>query len=187
MEMPSNILSRSLTSPNLKVKQNSLKLVLSGFYAHNIKISIANNFSSKDYESLNYALYESVRHEIEHNESYMHLGKPKRDYINLFNRSFNDDMDLRSHCKTVSEYILHPHELPSYAKSIYYYAKKSKLEFNNVIVNVLNRAFFNNDVTKIKNGMSDYEIKLMFEKVQFALSDSIHNLFPDAMIRTTFI
>ena len=111
----------------------------------NIKITIPVNFSEVDYQSFNYNLYEIVRHEIEHKETFCNLGEPDQEYINLFNKTIKyKNLPLLQRCELISKYVLHPQELPSYAKSIYYVSKKRNIDFKVIIKETTIRIFFNN-------------------------------------------
>lgn len=149
-----------------------------------VKIILGRKFSDQDYQSLNYRLYEVIRHEIEHKKTFSDLGQPKQNYINLFDKLFQPkgNRPLLSHCQLMSQYILHPQELPSYAKSIYFYAKRSRKSFQNIISDVLNRSFFNDRQDAIKEGMSNPEILSLLNKTKESLTKQINRFFPNSRV-----
>jgi hypothetical protein len=152
----------------------------------NIEIILSNSFSKKDYQSLNYVLYEAIRHEIEHKNTFETIGTPQEDYQEIFN-NLSEKQNLIDHCQTISQYMLHPQELPSYAKSIYYYAKKSKKNYEQVIDEVLNRALFFNDLNIIQQSKTNKEIVNICRKIKKDIIKKIKAMFPNDTIKMTWV
>jgi len=153
-----------------------------------IRVLISNSFGKKDYQALNYQLYESIRHELEHTKTYEKLGMPQEDYINLFNQIFqnNNSKTLKENCHITSQYILHPQELPSYARSIYYLSKKLKVNFSVIISQVLDRAFFdkkNDNYTVSPEDKKDPYIIDLLDRVTKELSNEIKEISPKSIFR----
>ena len=153
-----------------------------------IEITLAKSFSPKDYQSLNYTLYDAVRHEIEHKETFSNIGQPDEDYISLFNKVFKKkDLPLLDHCKLMSQYLLNPQELPSYSKAIYYLSKKQGKNFRKVIEETVVRCFFNNEPETMTNGLNDPGISKLFVDVIVELEDSINKFYPRSKVKMVHI
>jgi len=125
---------------------------------------------------------------LEHTETYIALGKPQEDYLTIYDKIFKDNntKTLKENCQLVSQYILHPQELPSYARSIYYVAKKLKTNYPIVIQQVLDRAFFdkkNNNYVVKPEDKNDPEIIAMLKKVQDGIKAQIKRIFPRSVFR----
>jgi hypothetical protein len=147
-----------------------------------IKIILAKGFSEKDYESLNYRLYEICRHELEHRETYLNEGEPSEEYRAIFNQISQasnkiDPQRLREHCQLVSQYILDVQELSSYAKSLYYYSKKTHRKFEEVIQEALERIFYNNDSDIKSMAKKDTVVIRLFDSVKEALIERINRFY----------
>lgn len=152
-----------------------------------INIYLSNSFSNNDYESLNYALYEGIRHELEHISTFKIEGKPDYEYGMLSEKVFesmpSDSPDkLLEHCNLISQYFLHPQEISSYAKSIYFISKKNRQDFRTTIDNVFNRTFFNDNLDNIRIGKEDKRILNILEKTRKELIESINRNFPNSKI-----
>ena len=158
-----------------------------------IDVILSSSFSQKDYNALNYNLYEYIRHELEHRESLITLNKPSDKYKQTFDKLFNDTniKTLKEHCKLMSDYILDPQEILSYAKSIYYVAKKQVGESGNIIQQVnsvmqqiIGRSFYNNITEYAKMAQQDLEIVAIVNKTKEALLNKINELFPYYKVKT---
>jgi hypothetical protein len=164
------------------------------FYGNNvcesvisINIYLSKSFSSEDFESLNYALYEGIRHELEHINTFKIDGKPDDEYGILSKNVFesipsNSPDKLLAHCNLISEYFLHPQEISSYAKSIYFISKKKRQDFRDTIEDIFNRTFFNNDLDNIRIGKEDKRILNVVKKTKNGLIESINRNFPNSKI-----
>ena len=152
-----------------------------------IDIILANGFSSKDYEGLNYSLYECIRHELEHIDTFKSDGKPDEEYGILSKNVFesipsNSPEKLLEHCNLISKYFLHPQEISSYAKSIYFISKKKHQDFKKTIEEAFNRTFFNNNSENIILGEEDKRISSIVEKTRRELIQKINSNFPNSKI-----
>lgn len=142
-----------------------------------ISILISEEFAKSDYQSFNYAIYETVRHELEHVDKFVHDKKPDGNYVDIY-RKLLLGVDLEEHVDLVSQYILSDVELDSYLKSIMYVAKKEKISAIDVIERVLNRAFFNNDPKLLIKGNEDSNIKSIVEKTRQCLRGGLAKFYP---------
>jgi len=152
-----------------------------------INIFLSKGFSSKDFESLNYSLYEGVRHELEHIDTFETEGRPDDEYGVLLEEIFNSFTsnsldDLLEHCKLISKYLLHPQEISSYAKSIYFISKKKRQDFRRTIDEIFNRTFFNNNSENMSIGKEDKRISNIIEKTKKELIEAINRNFPNSKI-----
>ena len=134
-----------------------------------INIKSKDSFSDKDYENFIYVLYEVVRHELEHAENFYQGKYPDESYRELYDKIFKgfpDNLDgFAEHVDLISRYITCDEEIDSYAKSIYYIAKKRKVNVDEIIRQVFNRAFFNN---RIEMGQLANDNPALSDKIEFA-------------------
>lgn len=157
-----------------------------------INVLLSKSFSEQNYETLYYKLYEIVRHELEHRQTYITLGKPTKKYNRLYNKVFNLSptttlKKLEQHCQLISQYLIHPQELSSYARSIFYNSKKQHKDFHIVLEKVLNRTFYNDDPELIKIALNDPEIIKIVNTTRTTIIQKINEIFPNSMIRTRFL
>jgi uncharacterized protein YeeX (DUF496 family) len=122
-------------------------------------------------------LYEVIRHELEHVYKYESGFRPNDKYVELYNNIMYSS-DLIDHAQMVSDYILSDTEIGSYTKSIMYTAKRQNKSAYEIIDSVINRAFFNNDPDKIKEGMGSEEVTLIIEKTRQVLRNKIREYYP---------
>ena len=142
-----------------------------------LTILINDAFSELDYPSLNYVLYEVIRHELEHKDRFILNKRPDAKYVELYNKLMSN-MSLEEHTGTISEYILSETEIDSYIKSIMYVAKKQKVSAYDVIEQVIKRAFFNNDSKLMLEGIENSRIKSLVEKTREELRHKIREYYP---------
>jgi predicted SprT family Zn-dependent metalloprotease len=148
-----------------------------------LKIKLSRLFIHKDYESFHYAIYEVIRHELEHRETFIEIGTSDKNYQELIHKVFNVPRnEMYKNCGIMAQYITHPQELPSYARSLYYLAKKEHRDYKVVIEDFLNRVFFNNDPENIKIGKEDKGIFDIVNSVRDKITERIKYFFPNARI-----
>jgi hypothetical protein len=147
-----------------------------------IHVALSKDFESKDYSHFYFALYEVIRHEIEHYHKYVIDSHPDKDYIQTYQELMNiksPEKDLLRHIQLVSKYILSDAEIDSYARSIVYVAKKQKVTPSQVMDQIFKRAFFNNNTEWIKIATNDINIWNVVELTQKTLWDRIKTLYPN--------
>ena len=158
-----------------------------------VKIDIVTDkdFSLDNYERLNFLIYEVVRHELEHANQFT-IGKlPDESYKEKYDKTISplldDEEGLRDHINNVATYILSNEELPAYARSIVYIAKKQNKHTDEVIRQIFNRAFFNNRIEIGKKALSDPEMNHIIEDVKTKLKDAINKLHPRIYYSFTYL
>ena len=82
----------------------------------------------------------------------------------------------------ISKYLLHPQEISSYAKSIYFISKKKRQDFRRTIDEIFNRTFFNNNSENMSIGKEDKRISNIIEKTKKELIEAINRNFPNSKI-----
>ena len=142
-----------------------------------VSILINEDFSELDYQSLNYALYEVIRHELEHINKLTLDKKPDGNYVDIYNQLLFV-VDLEEHVNLVSQYILSEVEFDSYLRSIIYAAKKQKRSAIEVIEQVLKRAFFNNNTELMTEGNKNENIKAIVEETRQVLRKGLVRFNP---------
>ena len=152
-----------------------------------IDIVLSSGFSNRDYDSLNYSLYESIRHELEHINTFETEGKPDEEYMMIIDKMFksippNSPEKLLEHCSLISSYFLNPQEIIAHSKSIYFISKKKRQDFKKTIEEVFNRVFFNNNIENIKIGKEDKRISSIVETTKNELIKKINSNFPNSLV-----
>ena len=142
-----------------------------------INILLSQNFSNKDYQKLNFNLYEAIRHELEHLDNFIAGKTPDEKYIQLY-RDLRNKHDIKEHVEMVAQYILSDVEIDSYIKSIMYIAKKQNTPVLEVIEQVIKRAFFGNDSEHMKEAFKDPEIKGIIERTRELLRNKLKEYYP---------
>lgn len=145
-----------------------------------INLIVNKEFSKTDYQDLNYCLYEVIRHELEHYNK-ISIGKyPDKDYIETYKAltTSTPEFDLKKHVEVVAKYILSGTEVDSFAKSIVYVAKKQNKSALEVIQQVFNRAFFNNNRDLLKQAQGNKEIMKVVEDTEKLLMERIKHFYP---------
>ena len=144
-----------------------------------IDIFLKSDFSKSDYQSFNYVLYEVIRHELEHQDRFI-LGKnPDDEYVKTYDQLMNDSgLKLEEHSELIAKYILSDSEIDSYVKSIMYVAKKQKRSAIEIIEQVLNRAFFNNNEKLMTDGTKNDRIVSLVEKTRNVLRNKLVEYYP---------
>jgi len=131
---------------NLRYKNFDIRAFINKFKDRSIKSFIRvelytnRKFSSKDYDQLQYILYDATRHEINH--YFQSYNEEHDSQNNENNETLNRFIDLR-------KYILQPDELEAYIRGLMFTAKKQKKPFETILNDNLNGLFFVND-QKIK-------------------------------------
>lgn len=145
-----------------------------------LNIILSRSFTNMDHESLNYAIYEAIRHELEHHKTFTEIGKPDSKYKNILEKVFNvSQKEAYKNCGIIAQYITHPQELSSNARSIYFVAKKEHRDYRIVLEEFLNRVFFNNDPEKIKIGKMDKDISDIIKSVRNKIIERMMYFFPN--------
>lgn len=158
-----------------------------------VKIDIVTDkdFSLDNYERLNFLIYEVVRHELEHANQFFIGRLPDESYKEKYDKTISPLIDneegLRCHVNNMATYILSNEELPAYARSIVYIAKKQNKDIDEVIRQIFNRAFFNNRIEIGKKVLSDPEMNRIVEDVKTKLKDTITKLYPKIYYSFTYI
>ena len=152
-----------------------------------LEITLPKNFSNKDYNNLNYVLYESIRHELEHPYTFKSEKKPQDEYAERAEKisnlgPINSSEKLFENCKLMSEQITNSQEISPFAKSIYFVSKKKNQHYENTIDEVLNRTFYHNNLENIKLGKEDKRIISLFNDTKNKLIMKIQELFPNSRI-----
>lgn len=142
-----------------------------------ISIFLDKDFSEKDYQRMNFVLYEVIRHELEHFDKFVMGEKPDEEYVQLYN-DLRSKHNIKEHVELVAKYILSPTEIDSYVKSIIYVAKKQKKLAIEVIEMVIKRAFFGNDSVTMADALRDMEIKVVVSGVREKLRGKIREYYP---------
>lgn len=142
-----------------------------------LSIFINDDFNETDYQNFNYVLYEVIRHELEHKDSFILNKRPDSKYVEMYNKLLSN-MDLEEHAETISEYILSDTEIDAYVKSIMYVAKKQKVSTYDIIEQVIKRAFFNNNSNSMLEGIKNSKIKSLVEKTRDGLRAKIIEYYP---------
>jgi len=142
-----------------------------------VNIFLDKDFSEKDYQKINFVLYEVIRHELEHFDKYVMGEKPDEEYVQLYN-DLRSKHNIKEHVELVAKYILSPTEIDSYVKSIIYAAKKQKKPAIEVIEMVIKRAFFGNDSVTMADALRDMEIKVVVSGVREKLRGKIREYYP---------
>ena len=149
-----------------------------------LTISLNKDFSPKDYERANYAIYEVLRHEFEHINNFILEKKPDDIYKDMYEKLLGykgvakNEEELLQNIKLVSECILSETEILSYVKSILYVAKKQKREVRDVIRQIFNRAFYNNKRENIIMAQRIPEVQEIINKTEKGLSNKMKQLYP---------
>ena len=150
-------------------------------YTKNDKIYITvflnDDFSKKDYQKLNYVLYEAIRHELEHLDDFIEGKKPDEKYVQLYH-DLRNQHDIKEHIEMVSQYILSDVEIDSYVKSIVYVAKKQNKSVLEVIEQIIKRAFFGNNSEVMLEAMGDSETRGIIERTRKILRDKLKEYYP---------
>jgi hypothetical protein len=152
-----------------------------------IRITLDYNFSKDDFERLNYAIYEFIRHEYEHFYSYDHdIFSSKEYYDNL--RALQDmSLSLLERAKLVEKNVLDPYEIDAYARSVVYVAKKRKVRFQKVLWEALDIMFFGFSEKDQNLGRQNREIMNIYNNILDKTQERIHQIFQikrTAMIST---
>ena len=148
-----------------------------------LKIKLSRLFTSKDYESFHYAIYEIIRHELEHRETFLETGMSDSNYQELKHRVFDvSRKEMYKNCGIMAQYITNPQELPSNARSLYFTAKKENKDYKVIIEEFLNRVFFNDEPEKIKMGKEDKDIFSIINSVREKLTERIKYFYPNTRI-----
>jgi len=103
-----------------------------------IGIFLNHQFSESDFESINYAIFDAIRHELEHYQQYK----------NKFNDEYFSPViykDFIPMCNEYREYLLSTSEIEPYLKGLVFAAKKQKIPFDTILDQSLNGIFFNNN------------------------------------------
>jgi len=140
-------------------------------------IFLDHGFSEKDYQKLNFVLYEIIRHELEHVGKFSMDKKPDGKYVQLYYDLRNNN-DIHDHVRMISQYILSDTEIDSYAKSIMYVAKKQNKSVLEIVDQVIKRAFFGNDSKIMVEVMQNKEMKNIVEYTKNKLKEKIKEYFP---------
>ena len=145
-----------------------------------INLVVNEEFSKNDYQDLNFSLYEVIRHELEHYYKYILEKHPDEEYKRTYRSllSSRAKEDLQKHVNLVSKYILSEIEIDSYARSIIYVAKKQNKNAMEVIQQVFNRAFFNNDRELVKLAQENQEIMAVVNNAKNKLAKRIGMFYP---------
>jgi len=141
-------------------------------------ISLNNDFSEKDYQRLNFVLYEVIRHELEHVDKFTQGKFPNEEYVKLYN-SLIENQNAKERAQKVSQYILSDVEVDSYVKSIMYVAKKQNKSVLEVIEQVIKRAFFNNNSKLMERELKDDEIFGIIESTRKILRGKLKEYYPN--------
>lgn len=148
-------------------------------------------FSKADYESFVYVLYEIIRHEIEHAYQFSIGKKPDESYKELYDKLFQgfpQNLEYFSqHVDRVSQYLTSNEEIDAYAKSMVYIAKKRKVDVEQIIRQVFNRAFFNNRIEIGQMANKNPYITNKIENTRQRLVEHIKKLYPNITVKTTFL
>jgi len=140
----------------IKLKNNTFQIDAAFFYPESttekipkikINIVINVNFSPVDYQKFNYDLYEKVRHEYEHYDKYTVGFRLDNEYINTAWSLKRKQLDIKR-IELIKNHILSTTELDAYARSIVYIAKKRKVDYKQVIDEIINKLFYHNNREK---------------------------------------
>ncbi len=142
-----------------------------------IDINLSDDFSGKDYQKFNLAIYEALRHELEHVDRYVNGKRPDDKYFQLYDAA-RQNVPLDKHIELVADYILSDTEIDSYFKSIMYIAKKQNKSALEVIEQVIKRAFFNNDSDLMKKVMENKSLISIIDNVRMVLRNKIKEYYP---------
>ena len=141
-----------------------------------INIYVSSAFSKLDYPKINYALYEAIRHELEHIHKFKDDRFPDDKYNQLY-KSLAGNQTIEEHTRDMSEYIMSDTEIDSYARGIMYVSKKRKQNVRDVIEEILERAFFGND-SKIKSHiLNNPELIATIAKTRAALIERLKKYY----------
>lgn len=150
-------------------------------------------FSRKNYTQINNEIYEGARHEVEHISNFKLNKKPDSGYKYLLNSLMGIDKDnlnsissMLNYIRLVSQYITSEGELTAYSRSILYAAKKQKRDIGEVISQVFNRAFFNNNREYMLLVKDNEEAQKMINKTREAIMSKIREFYPEKIRTGTF-
>lgn len=177
------------------VNRNDIKTdIKAGFYYPeentdpyvDIKINIGLDFSQLDLERLYWKLYEVIRHEYEHFDKYLKGFYPDEQYSETIERLKQFNLNYVDKANLISQYMLDPIEIDSYARSIVYVAKKRKTPYAYVIDDILNRALFGSDEDVKRKMLENKEIGKIAENIKNGLAKRIRAIFPSIKLEDQF-
>lgn len=148
-----------------------------------IRIYLGRDFSVDDFERFHWYLYESIRHEYEHFDKYIKGFYPDKRYEEIISSLNTLNLSPIEKARLISELILHPIEIDSYAKSIMYVAKKRKTPYGYVIRDILDRLLFDNAQG---NTVQNQEINQIVGNIERGLIKRIQEIFPASVLRDPF-
>jgi hypothetical protein len=144
------------------------------------------SFSNKNYTQINNEIYEGARHEVEHISNFKLEKNPDNGYKYLLNslmgidkKNLNSVSSMLNYIKLVSQYITSEDELTAYSRSILYAAKKQNRNAGEVISQVFNRAFFNNNRKYMLLVKDNEEAQKMINNTRESIMSKIREFYPE--------
>lgn len=156
-----------------------------------LNIYLDNQFSNKNFEQINNDIYKKIRHEIEHVLDFKKGKYPNERYKEIYQKSFEERFgegaitkeQMLNHIKLVSEYITNETELLAYARSVLYITKKQKKDIQQIIEQILNKSFYNDNREYMLLVRDNKEAQKIINATKEAISDKIREFYPK-LIRT---
>lgn len=138
-----------------------------------IKIILDINFSEKDFERLNYVIYEFIRHEYDHYYKCDNDIYPDKEYYDNLEKLQDMNLSDVQRAQLVQKNVLNPYELDAYAQSIIQLSKKKKIRYQYILRETMDIMFFGFSQERRDIGHKNIEIMSIYNDIMSKLKEKI--------------